>query len=118
MKHEVDDIINECESVSSFFFQWACCGTVQTCVIELCTSSDILSEILIMPRKSNSNPSAKSLQEENAALKKEIESLKSEFQRVSSVVKCHESLNGWHKPHPDMKSAQTIQYSMLKQRIS
>jgi len=39
---------------------------------------------LIMTRKSNSNPSAKSLQEENEALNKEIESLKSEFKCISS----------------------------------
>ena len=32
-------------------------GTVQACVIELHTSSEILSEILIMTQKSNSNPS-------------------------------------------------------------
>ena len=51
---------------------WHGSGTVQTCVIELCTSVEILSVILIMTRKSNSNPSAKSLQEENEALKKEI----------------------------------------------
>ena len=37
-----------------------------------------------MTRKSNSNPSAKSLQEENEALNKEIESLKSEFKWISS----------------------------------
>ena len=55
---------------------------MRTCVIELRTNSEILSEILIMTRKSNSNPSAKSLQEENEALKKEIESLKSEFKRI------------------------------------
>ena len=55
---------------------------MRTCVIELRTNSEILSEILIMIRKSNSNPSAKSLQEENEALKKEIESLKSEFKRI------------------------------------
>ena len=87
-----------------FFCQYARSGIVQTCVIELCTKSEILSEILIMTRKSNSNPSAKSLQEENKALKTEIASLKSEFKRVSSAVKCHESLNGWHKPHTDTKS--------------
>ena len=52
---------------------------MRTCVIELRTNSEILSEILIMTRKSNSDPSAKSLQDENEALKKEIESLKSEF---------------------------------------
>ena len=45
----------------------SCSGTVQTCVIELRPSS----EILIMIRKSNSNPSVKSLREENEALKKE-----------------------------------------------
>ena len=32
-------------------------GTVQACVIELRTSSEILGEILIITRKSNSNPS-------------------------------------------------------------
>ena len=63
-------------------FFCACFGTLRTCVIELRTNSEILSEILIMTRKSNSNPSAKSLQEENEALKKEIESLKSEFKRI------------------------------------
>ena len=77
----MDDIIKECESVFIFFCQCARSGIVQTCVIELYTKSEILSEILIMTRKSNSNPSAKSLQEENKALKTEIESLKSEFKR-------------------------------------
>ena len=62
---------------NTIIFFCACSGTVRTCVIELRTNSEILSEILIMSRKSNSNPSAKSLQEENEALKKEIESLKS-----------------------------------------
>ena len=90
----MDDIIKECESVFIFFCQCARSGIVQTCVIELYTKSEILSEILIMTRKSNSNPSAKSLQEENKALETEIASLKSEFKRVSSAVKCHESLNG------------------------
>ena len=44
-----------------------------------------------MTRKSNSNPSAKSLQEENEALKKEIESLKSEFKRIPAET--HKGLN-------------------------
>ena len=64
---------------------------MRTCVIELRTNSEILSEILIMTRKSNSNPSAKSLQEENEALKKEIESLKSEFKRIPAET--HKGLN-------------------------
>ena len=60
-------------------------------IIELRTNSEILSEILIMTRKSNSNPSAKSLQEENEALKKEKESLKSEFKRIPAET--HKGLN-------------------------
>ena len=72
-------------------FFCACSGTVRTCVTELRTNSEILSEILIMTRKSNSNPSAKSLQEENEALKKEIESLKSEFKRIPAET--HKGLN-------------------------
>ena len=48
---------------------------------------EILSEILIMTRRSNSNPTVKSLREENEALKKEIESLKSEFKLISSALK-------------------------------
>ena len=48
-----------------------------------------------MTRKSNSNSGAKSLQEENEALnEKEIEELKSEFKRILSELKSHESSHG------------------------
>ena len=95
----------------------ACSGTVQTCVIELRPSSEILSEILIMIRKSNSNPSVKSLREENEALKKEIESLKSEFKRISSALKSHESSPGGHKPHPDTESTQNMAHCMSSREV-
>jgi len=52
-----------------------------------------------MTRRSNSN--AKSLQEENVSLKKEIESLKHELGRITSALKSHESSHGDHKPHPE-----------------
>ena len=77
---------------------------------------EILSEILIMTRKSNSNPSVKSLREENEALKKEIESLKSEFKLISSALKSHESSHGGHKPHPDTESAQNMAALHVEQR--
>ena len=77
---------------------------------------EILSEILIMIRKSNSNPSVKSLREENEALKKEIESLKSEFKLISSALKSHESSHGGHKPHPDTESAQNMAALHVEQR--
>jgi len=68
----------------------ACSGTVETCVIELRTRSKILSKIFVMTQKSNSNSSAKSLQEENEALtEKEIEGLKSEFKRILYELKSH-----------------------------
>ena len=68
---------------------------METFVIELRTRSEILSKIFIMTRKSNSNSSAKSLQEENEALnEKEIEGLKSEFKRILSELKSHESSHG------------------------
>ena len=74
---------------------------------------EILNEILIMTRRSNSNPTVKSLREENEALKKEIESLKSEFKLISSALKSHES---GHKPHPDTESAQNMAALHVEQR--
>ena len=86
------------QSKEQFCTCWACCacfGTVETFVIELRTRSEILSKIFIMTRKSNSNSGAKSLQEENEALnEKEIEELKSEFKRILSELKSHESSHG------------------------
>ena len=72
--------------------------------------------ILIMIRKSNSNPSVKSLREENEALKKEIESLKSEFKLISSALKSHESSHGGHKPHPNTESTQNMAALYVEQR--
>ena len=58
-----------------------------------------------MTRKSNSNPSAKSLNEENEALEKEIGGLNSEFERISSALKSPETSHGGHKPHPDTEKS-------------
>ena len=56
-----------------------------------------------MTRKSNSN--AKFLQEENESLKKEIECLKDEFERVGTALKSCESSCGGHKQHPEMETS-------------
>ena len=61
-----------------------------------------------------------SLQEENESLKKEIKSLKDDFERIATAFKSHESSCGGHKQHyPEIeKSLEFVgaEYDDLKGR--
>ena len=50
-------------------------------------------------------------------MKKEIEGLKSKFERISSAFKSYESSHGGHKPHPDTEKSREFvgaEYDDLK----